>query len=65
MYMIPEGKISHLSQLSRDLESLLKTRSSSKFKKYLDSHKIRDEIAQFTRRVNDLRANATVRVVAY
>ncbi|KAJ7897625.1 hypothetical protein B0H14DRAFT_3853226 [Mycena olivaceomarginata] len=34
--------------------------SSSKFKKYLKSHGIQEEIALFTRRVADLRANATL-----
>ncbi|KAJ6587492.1 hypothetical protein DFH09DRAFT_1359209, partial [Mycena vulgaris] len=50
----------HIAQLSRDLESLSKTRSSSKFKKYMNSHRIRDEITEFTRRVSDLRANTTL-----
>ncbi|KAJ7028890.1 hypothetical protein C8F04DRAFT_1398643 [Mycena alexandri] len=50
----------HLTQLSKDLESMSRSWSSSKLKKYLNSRNIRDEIAQFTRRVNDVRANATL-----
>jgi hypothetical protein len=34
--------------------------SSSKFRRYLNSHNIQDEIIQFARKVDDLRANATV-----
>ncbi|KAJ7446967.1 hypothetical protein FB451DRAFT_1536679 [Mycena latifolia] len=49
----------HMSQLSRDIESLSKERSSSKLKKYLGSPRMRDEITDFTRRVDDLRANTT------
>ncbi|KAJ7615670.1 hypothetical protein DFH06DRAFT_1239759 [Mycena polygramma] len=51
---------SHLTQLSKDIESMSKNRSSSKLRKYLNSQKIRDEISRFTRRVTDLRANATL-----
>ncbi|KAJ7881762.1 hypothetical protein B0H14DRAFT_1498862 [Mycena olivaceomarginata] len=50
----------HLMQLSKDLESMSKNWSSSKFRKYLNSHNIREEISLFTRRVSDLRANATL-----
>jgi hypothetical protein len=50
----------HLMQLSKDLESMSKNWSSSKFRKYLNSHNIQEEISLFTRRVSDLRANATV-----
>ncbi|KAJ7358569.1 hypothetical protein DFH08DRAFT_802387 [Mycena albidolilacea] len=50
----------HLTQLSKDLESMSKNWSSSKFNRYLKSHNIREEIALFTRRVADLRANATL-----
>ncbi|KAJ7167026.1 hypothetical protein C8R46DRAFT_1351220 [Mycena filopes] len=50
----------HLTQISKDLESMSKNWSSSKFKKYLNSHNIRDRIALFTRQVDDLRANATL-----
>ncbi|KAJ6575995.1 hypothetical protein DFH09DRAFT_1150165 [Mycena vulgaris] len=51
----------HLSGLSKDIGIMAKDWSSSKFKKYLKANCIRDEIAQFTRRVADLRADATVR----
>ncbi|KAJ7622006.1 hypothetical protein DFH06DRAFT_1448058 [Mycena polygramma] len=51
---------SHLTQLSKDIELMSKNRSSSKLRKYLNSQKIRDEISRFTRRVTDLRANATL-----
>ncbi|KAJ7881973.1 hypothetical protein B0H14DRAFT_2704108 [Mycena olivaceomarginata] len=47
-------------QLSKDLESMSKNWSSSKFRKYLNSHNIREEISLFTHRVSDLRANATL-----
>ncbi|KAJ7648669.1 hypothetical protein DFH06DRAFT_1209303 [Mycena polygramma] len=50
----------HLTQLSKDIELMAKNWSSSKWRKYLNSRNIRDEIEQFTRRVNDLRANATL-----
>ncbi|KAJ7500043.1 hypothetical protein FB451DRAFT_49514 [Mycena latifolia] len=50
----------HLAQLSKEIESLSKTRSSSKLTKYLNSPKIRDEITDFIRRVDDLRANTTL-----
>ncbi|KAJ7167015.1 hypothetical protein C8R46DRAFT_1095768 [Mycena filopes] len=50
----------NLTQISKDLESMSKNWSSSKFKKYLNSHHIRDRIALFTRQVDDLRANATL-----
>ncbi|KAJ7618186.1 hypothetical protein DFH06DRAFT_99817 [Mycena polygramma] len=50
----------HLNRLSKDIESMSKNWSSSKFKKYLKVNCIRDEIAQFTRRVVDMRANATL-----
>ncbi|KAJ7121368.1 hypothetical protein C8R44DRAFT_165874 [Mycena epipterygia] len=49
----------HLSGLSKDIETMSKDWSSSRFKKYLKANAIKDEIAQFTRRVNDLRADAT------
>ncbi|KAJ7026655.1 hypothetical protein C8F04DRAFT_106472 [Mycena alexandri] len=49
----------HLTQISKDLESMSRNWSSSKFRKYLNSQNIRDRIDQFTRQVNDLRANAT------
>ncbi|KAJ7881970.1 hypothetical protein B0H14DRAFT_3128879, partial [Mycena olivaceomarginata] len=42
----------HLMQLSKDLESMSKNWSSSKFRKYLNSHNIREEISLFTRRVS-------------
>ncbi|KAF7355935.1 hypothetical protein MVEN_00922700 [Mycena venus] len=50
----------HLTQLSKDLESMSRNWSSSKFKKYLNSRNVQEEIALFTRRVNDLRANTTL-----
>ncbi|KAJ6575992.1 hypothetical protein DFH09DRAFT_371158 [Mycena vulgaris] len=50
----------HLSGLSKDIGIMAKDWSSSKFKKYLKANCIRDEIAQFTRRVADLRADATL-----
>ncbi|KAJ7858518.1 hypothetical protein B0H14DRAFT_655855 [Mycena olivaceomarginata] len=50
----------HLTQLSKDLESMSGNWSSSKFRKYLNSRNVREEIALFTRRVNDLRANTTL-----
>ncbi|KAJ7618175.1 hypothetical protein DFH06DRAFT_99725 [Mycena polygramma] len=50
----------HLTRLSKDIESMSRDWSSSKFKKYIKVNSIRDEIAQFTRRVSDLRANATL-----
>ncbi|KAJ7913321.1 hypothetical protein B0H13DRAFT_501810 [Mycena leptocephala] len=50
----------HLSQLSKDLEAMSKNWSSSKFRRYLNSHNIQDEIIQFARKVDDLRANATL-----
>ncbi|KAJ7635758.1 hypothetical protein DFH06DRAFT_661748 [Mycena polygramma] len=50
----------HLIRLSKDIESTSKNWSASKFKKYVKVNCIRDEIAQFTRRVSDLRANATL-----
>ncbi|KAJ6532390.1 hypothetical protein B0H19DRAFT_449065 [Mycena capillaripes] len=50
----------HLIQLSKDLQSMSKNYSSSKFSRYLNAHNIREEIATFIRRVNDLRANATL-----
>ncbi|KAJ7724386.1 hypothetical protein B0H16DRAFT_324412 [Mycena metata] len=49
-----------LSQLSKDLESMSKNWSSSKFRKYLNSQNVRDRIAQLTRQVDDLRANTTL-----
>ncbi|KAJ7618168.1 hypothetical protein DFH06DRAFT_99588 [Mycena polygramma] len=50
----------HLTRLSKDIESMSKNWSSSRFKKYVKVNCMRDEIAQFTRRVSDLRANATL-----
>ncbi|KAJ6494423.1 hypothetical protein C8R45DRAFT_988133 [Mycena sanguinolenta] len=50
----------HLTRLAKDLESMSSNWSSSKFRKYLNSRKVREEIALFTRRVNDLRANTTL-----
>ncbi|KAJ7677877.1 hypothetical protein DFH06DRAFT_561831 [Mycena polygramma] len=50
----------HLTQLSKDLETMSKNHSSSKFRKYFNADNVREEIAQFTRRVKDLRANATL-----
>ncbi|KAJ7121370.1 hypothetical protein C8R44DRAFT_165888 [Mycena epipterygia] len=50
----------HLSGLSKDIATMSKDWSSSRFKKYLKATAIRDEITQFTRRVNDLRADATL-----
>ncbi|KAJ6536848.1 hypothetical protein B0H19DRAFT_1270555 [Mycena capillaripes] len=50
----------HLTRISKDIESMSKDWSSSKFKKYIKANCIRDEIAQFTRRVSDLRADATL-----
>ncbi|KAJ7167055.1 hypothetical protein C8R46DRAFT_1219436 [Mycena filopes] len=50
----------HLTRLSRDLEGMSKNWSSSKFRKYLNSQNVRDRIAQLTRQVDDLRANATL-----
>ncbi|KAJ7036399.1 hypothetical protein C8F04DRAFT_1233167, partial [Mycena alexandri] len=50
----------HLTQLSTDLRSIAKNWSASKFKRYLNSHDIRDRIARFVREINDLRANATL-----
>ncbi|KAJ7892911.1 hypothetical protein B0H14DRAFT_961043 [Mycena olivaceomarginata] len=50
----------HLTQLSKDLESMSGNWSSSKFRKYLNSRNVREEIALFTRRVNDLRADTTL-----
>ncbi|KAJ6522579.1 hypothetical protein B0H19DRAFT_655253 [Mycena capillaripes] len=50
----------HLTRLSKDIESMSKDWSSSKFKKYIKVNCVRDEIAQFTRRVSDLRADATL-----
>ncbi|KAJ6494452.1 hypothetical protein C8R45DRAFT_988170 [Mycena sanguinolenta] len=50
----------HLRRLSKDLESMSSNWSSSKFRKYLNSRDVREEIALFTRRVNDLRANTTL-----
>ncbi|KAJ7473300.1 kinase-like domain-containing protein [Mycena latifolia] len=52
-----------LNQLSRDIEALSENRSTSKLKKYFNSHKIRDEINDFIRRANDLRSNATLSAV--
>ncbi|KAJ7728459.1 hypothetical protein B0H16DRAFT_241062 [Mycena metata] len=49
----------HLTQISKDLQLMSRNWSSSKFRKYLNSQNIRDRIDQFTRQVNDLRANAT------
>ncbi|KAJ7672394.1 hypothetical protein DFH06DRAFT_91919 [Mycena polygramma] len=50
----------HLTQLSKDLETMSKNHSTSKFRKYFNADNVREEIGQFTRRVNDLRANATL-----
>ncbi|KAJ7921794.1 hypothetical protein B0H13DRAFT_2414157 [Mycena leptocephala] len=50
----------HLMQLSKDLELMSKNWSSSKFRKYLNSNRVRDEIVRFTRQLDDLRANATL-----
>ncbi|KAJ6485454.1 hypothetical protein C8R47DRAFT_1130220 [Mycena vitilis] len=50
----------HLTRLSKDIESMSRDWSSFKFKKYIKVNCIRDEITQFTRRVSDLRANATL-----
>ncbi|KAJ7489664.1 hypothetical protein B0H11DRAFT_2229691 [Mycena galericulata] len=50
----------HLTRLSTDIEAMSKDWSSSKFKKYLKVNSVRDEITQFTRRVTDMRANATL-----
>ncbi|KAJ7123318.1 hypothetical protein C8R43DRAFT_959122 [Mycena crocata] len=52
--------VTHLTQLSRDLASMAKNWSSSRFRRYLNSHNIQEEITRFTREVNDLRANATL-----
>ncbi|KAJ6457763.1 hypothetical protein C8R47DRAFT_1246957 [Mycena vitilis] len=49
-----------LTQVSKDLETISKNRSSSRFRKYFNADNVREEIGQFTRRVNDLRANATL-----
>ncbi|KAJ7137265.1 hypothetical protein C8R46DRAFT_1201292 [Mycena filopes] len=51
---------SHLLQLSKDLGTMSRSWTSSKLKRYLNSRNIREEIAQFTRRVHDARANATL-----
>ncbi|KAJ6612866.1 hypothetical protein B0H10DRAFT_2222755 [Mycena sp. CBHHK59/15] len=48
----------HLTRLSSDIQSMSKNWSSSRLKKYFKSNHIKEEIAQFTCRVNDLRANA-------
>ncbi|KAJ7691034.1 hypothetical protein B0H17DRAFT_1201377 [Mycena rosella] len=50
----------HLDGLSKDIGIMAKDWSSSTFKKYVKTNGIRDEIAQFTRRVADLRADATL-----
>ncbi|KAJ7167047.1 hypothetical protein C8R46DRAFT_1095884 [Mycena filopes] len=50
----------HLTRLSKDLEAMSKNWSSSKFRKYLNSQNVRDRIAQLTRQIDDLRANATL-----
>ncbi|KAJ7489657.1 hypothetical protein B0H11DRAFT_1059861 [Mycena galericulata] len=50
----------HLIRLSTDIEAMSKDWSSSKFKKYFKVNSVRDEITQFTRRVIDMRANATL-----
>ncbi|KAJ6485472.1 hypothetical protein C8R47DRAFT_540066 [Mycena vitilis] len=50
----------HLIRISKEIESMSKAWSSSKFKKYLKVNRVRDEIAEFTRRVSDMRANATL-----
>ncbi|KAJ7495541.1 hypothetical protein FB451DRAFT_1214305 [Mycena latifolia] len=50
----------HLAQLSKDIEALSRDRSSSKFKKYINSQTIRDQITEFTQRVQDTRANTTL-----
>ncbi|KAJ7026658.1 hypothetical protein C8F04DRAFT_106507 [Mycena alexandri] len=55
---------SHLIQLSTDLKAMSRNWSSSKFKKYLNSHDVQERITRFTREVNDLRANATLVAVA-
>ncbi|KAJ7653977.1 hypothetical protein DFH06DRAFT_1474634 [Mycena polygramma] len=51
---------SHLTQLTKELKTMSQKWSSSKLRKYLNSQNIQDQIAQFARRVNDLRANATL-----
>ncbi|KAJ7658851.1 hypothetical protein DFH06DRAFT_444118 [Mycena polygramma] len=50
----------HLTEVSKDLEIMAKDYSSSRFRKYFNADKVRDEIGQFTRRVTDLRSNATL-----
>ncbi|KAJ7489654.1 hypothetical protein B0H11DRAFT_2229677 [Mycena galericulata] len=54
----------HLTRLSTDIETMSKDWSSSKFKKYLKVNSVRDEITHFTRRVTDMRANATQLIAA-
>ncbi|KAJ7488160.1 hypothetical protein FB451DRAFT_1553634 [Mycena latifolia] len=58
--IIIQDSIKHLAVLSKDIGIMSKDWSSSKFKKYLKANSIRDEIAQFTLRVADLRADATL-----
>ncbi|KAJ7150758.1 hypothetical protein C8R46DRAFT_1198283 [Mycena filopes] len=51
---------SDLTRLSKDLEAMSKNWSSSKFRKYLNSQNVRDDITQLKRQLDDLRANATL-----
>ncbi|KAJ6513657.1 hypothetical protein C8R47DRAFT_616854 [Mycena vitilis] len=55
-----EDLSSQLTQLTEDLKKMSQKWSSSKLRKYLNSQNMQDQIAQFARRFNDLRANATL-----
>ncbi|KAJ7624814.1 hypothetical protein FB45DRAFT_87187 [Roridomyces roridus] len=50
----------HLNQLLNDIQAMSADWSSSRLRKYLKVNCVREEVAQFTRRVTDLRANATL-----
>ncbi|KAJ7121435.1 hypothetical protein C8R44DRAFT_736234 [Mycena epipterygia] len=54
----------HLSGLSKDIESIATDWSSSRFKKYLKANSMRDEITQFTRRVNEMLHSLPLSVLA-
>ncbi|KAJ6461582.1 hypothetical protein C8R47DRAFT_106025 [Mycena vitilis] len=51
-----------LTKLAKDLESIRKRQRASRFKKYFNARKTRDDIGHSTRQIDDLRANATVRL---
>ncbi|KAK7045120.1 hypothetical protein R3P38DRAFT_2882680 [Favolaschia claudopus] len=50
----------NLTRISQDIEEMSRDWSSSKFKRYMKVNCVREEIAQFSRRVSDMRADAAL-----